>query len=136
MTFQNYQYGGYQPSQQRFSNTTPIYPPQISMNQVASQMAPQTGMVIHPVTSVQEAIVFQIPFDGSTSWFYDTSADRLYSKTFDFGNGTAPVITYVREQPAPVVQYATLEDIESLRKEIESLKPRKAAKKNADEPDE
>lgn len=136
MMFQNYPYGGYQPPQQRFGGVMPNYPAQIQTAQSLQQMPTQSGMMIHPVTSVQEASVFQIPFDGSTSWFYDTSADKLYSKTFDFGSGTAPVITYVREQPAPVTQYATMEDIESLRKEIESLRPRKAAKKNADEPDE
>lgn len=136
MTFPGYPYGGYQPPQQRFNSAVPNYPAQIPMAQSIQQMPTQSGMMIHPVTSVQEASVFQIPFDGSTSWFYDTSADKLYSKTFDFGSGTAPVITYVREQPAPVTQYATMEDIESLRKEIESLRPRKAAKKNADEPDE
>lgn len=136
MMFQNYPYGGYQPPQQRFNGSVPNYPTQIPMTQSLQQMPTQSGMMIHPVTSVQEASVFQIPFDGSTSWFYDTSADKLYSKTFDFGSGTAPVITYVREQPVATVQYATMEDIEALRKEIEGLKPRKAAKKNADEPDE
>lgn len=96
----------------------------------AAPQPQQPGFSLRQVTSKLEAESAQIPFDGSTSWFYDTSADRLYSKTFDFNTGTAPLVAYVREQAAPVIQYATVEDIQQLRQEIDALKPRKAAKKN------
>lgn len=106
------------------------YPPQ----QQSAPQAPQMGTALRHVTNRLEAESAQILFDGSTSWFYDTSADCLYSKTFDFNTGTAPLVAYVREKPATVVQYATVEDIQALREEIEALKPRKAIKKvDADE---
>ena len=122
-----YQMPVYAP-QNRFASQAGIYPAQV---QNATQAAPQPqGFGLRHVTSRLEAESAQIPFDGSTSWFYDTSADRLYSKTFDFNTGTAPLVAYVREQAAPAIQYATEEDIQQLRQEIEALKPRKAAKKN------
>lgn len=142
MNYNPYQFGAFQSAQQRFSPAPTNYAPQIATPQMPPQAAPQ-GMLVRPVTSVQEASVFQIPFDGSTSWFYDTSGDKLYSKTFDFGTGTAPIVTYVREQPAPSVQYVTVEAMESLMEEInnlkdemDALKRRKGKKNEPDVPDE
>lgn len=85
-------------------------------------MNPQPGAALRFVTSREEVVVTQIPFDGSTSWFYDTACDKIYSKTYDFNTGTAPVVNWVREQPAPVVRYATLEDLQALRNELMSGK--------------
>lgn len=93
-------------------------------------VTPQPGFTMRPVTAREEVVVAQIPFDGSTSWFYDTASDKVYSKTFDFNSGTAPVVNWVREQPAPVVRYATLEDLQALRNELMSGK---AAVNDADE---
>ena len=86
-------------------------------------MTPQQGFAMRPVTSREEVVVAQIPFDGSTSWFYDTACDKVYSKTYDFNTGSAPVITWQREQTAPVVRYATLEDLQKLRDELMNGKP-------------
>ena len=102
-------------------------PPQGAQTQSAG------GFHVRPVTSRAEVEVAQIPFDGSSSWFYDTSTDKMYSKTFNPNDGTAPIATYVREVPAPPVQYATVEDINALREEIERLKkPARKAVKNDD----
>lgn len=127
-----YPFGTYQAPQGRFVQPQANYPLQVPIAQTAPQ-AP--GMALRPVTSVQEASACQIPFDGTTSWFYDTSGDKLYSKTFDFSTGTAPIVTYIREQPAPVIQYATaealesaLQDIQNLRDEIQLLRGDKEAK--------
>lgn len=130
MSYNPYPFGTFQAPQQRFAQNPTNYIPQIQTHQMAPQMAPQQGMVVRPVTSMQEASVFQIPFDGSTSWFYDTSGDKLYSKTFDFGTGTAPIVTYVREQPAPVAQYVTVEALEALMQEVQGLKDELDALKN------
>ncbi len=85
-----------------------------------------------PVTSRAEVDAFQIPFDGSTTYFADTSNGKIYAKTFNFSNGTAPVVTYIRESDVPVPQYATIEDLNALREEL--MSKRKAVKKN--DPDE
>lgn len=92
------------------------------MPQPMQQMAPQQGFAMRPVTSREAVVVAEIPFDGSTSWFYDTASDKVYSKTYDFNTGSAPVITWIREQPAPVVRFATVEDLQKLRDELMNAK--------------
>lgn len=101
-----------------------------------------SGFSCRPVTSRAEAEVFQIPFDGSTTYFVDTANGKIYGKTFNFANGTAPLVTYIREEEVPAVQYVTSDvvdalrgEIETLKEEIESLKKSKKAVKRNDEPD-
>ena len=141
MNYNPYQFGAAQPTQPRFGAAPNNYPSQFASPQMIPQAALQQGMMMRPVTSLQEAAASQINFDGTAHWFYDTSADRLYSKTFDFQTGTAPIITYVREQPAPVVRYATVEVVESLVNEIQNLKNeldmlRKGVRNESDVPNE
>lgn len=100
----------------------------------------QSGYLCRPVTSRAEAEVFQIPFDGSTTYFVDTANGKIYAKTFNFNNGTAPLVTYIREEEAPTQQYVTTEIFEALRGEmdaikssIESLKKPKKVVKQIDE---
>ena len=104
--------------------------PQTQPVQRPMPMATQTGFTMRPVTSREEVVVAQIPFDGTTSWIYDTACDKVYSKTFDFNSGTAPVMAWVREQPPPPVRFATLEDLQALRDELINGK---AAVNHADE---
>lgn len=78
----------------------------------------QTGFMCRPVTSKAEAEVFQIPFDGSTTYFVDTANGKIYSKTFNFANGTAPLVTYIQETAVPVPKYATMDDLNALRNEL------------------
>lgn len=141
MNYNPYQFGAIQPSQPRFGAAPTNYPPQFAGPQMMPQAALQQGMMMRPVTSLQEAAASQINFDGTAHWFYDTSADRLYSKTFDFRTGTAPIVTYVREQPAPVVRYAPVEVVENLMNEIQNLKDeinvlRKGMRNESDVPNE
>jgi len=84
----------------------------------AQQSNPQNGFICRPVTSKAEAEVFQIPFDGSTTYFVDTANGKIYSKTFNFANGTAPLVTYIQEAAVPVPQYATMDDLKALRNEL------------------
>lgn len=107
-------YGGFLPQ----TVNLPIQPQPMAQ---AAQQGQRQGFLCLPVTSKQEAEVFQIPFDGSTVYFVDTSSGNLYAKTFDFNTGKAPVVSYVRENIKPV-QYATVDDLNALRSEIEALR--------------
>lgn len=125
---------------QNFS-AQPVQPP-AQPQTTQSGVNGQSGFVCRPVTSRAEAEVYQIPFDGSTTYFVDTANGKIYSKTFNFANGTAPLVTYIREEEVPAVQYVTADvvetlrgEIETLREEIESLKKTKKAVKRNDESD-
>lgn len=117
-------WSGYTP-QQTYIPQMPAQAPQSAP--VASN--PQAGFRCIPVTSRAEAEVYQIPFDGSTTCFMNTSNGEFYTKVFDFNTGSAPLTTYVRERPTPAVQYATLDDLKALRDEL-MAKPKKAVKKD------
>ena len=130
MAWNNYGWNGYNPTN-TFMPQMPVQAPQnISPVQAANNPIPVLRCI--PVTSRAEVDGFQIPFDGSTTYFADTSNGKIYTKTFNFNNGTAPIVTYIRESDVPVPQYATIEDLDSLREEI--LGKKKAVKQNgADE---
>lgn len=131
MAWNNYGWNGYTPTN-TFMPQMPVQAPQsVSVGQMANNTP--GGFVCRPVTSRAEAEVFQIPFDGSTTYFADTSNGKIYAKTFNFNNGTAPVVTYIRESDVPVPQYATMEDLNALREEF-LAKPKKEVKKS--EPDD
>lgn len=122
----NYGYGNY-----------PTYFPSFQNQQIAPQSAFQQQGINNPpqqsgvrlVASKAEVVAAQIPFDSNEYYFKDTSNGKIYVKAFNPMDGTAPIVTYSREAETPV-QYATLEDINALRAEIEALKPKKAVKKN------
>lgn len=121
-----FNYGAYPTPAARPADIVQGYSPlqNVSPAQAGSQAQ---GFVCRPVTSKAEAVAAQIPFDGSTSYFVDTSNGNIYAKTFNFQDGTAPIVTYVREVEQ-TVQYATIDDLNALRDEL--LKTRKAAKKD------
>lgn len=127
-------YGGYNPVNTYIPQMPSQMPTQAPQSVSVGQMVNNTpgGFACRPVTSRAEAEVFQIPFDGSTTYFVDTANGKIYSKTFNFSNGTAPLVTYIQEAAVPVPQYATIDDLNALRKEFEDM--RKAVKNNdADE---
>lgn len=127
---------GYNPMQTYMPQTTPQMPLQSPQSIPAQQTInnPTPVMRCVPVTSRAEVDGFQIPFDGSTTYFADTSNGKIYAKTFNFSNGTAPVITYIRETDVPAPQYATMDDLKALREEF--LSATKKAVKNNDDADE
>lgn len=98
-------------------NNAPAYMPQAQMPAQQVNNAP-VGFMCRPVTSRAEAEVYQIPFDGSTTYFVDTANGKIYAKTFNFANGTAPLVTYIQEAAMQVPKYATVEDLQKLREEI------------------
>lgn len=94
-----------------------IQPPQMPVN------APQTavnGPVVKLVTSKEEVVSNQIPFDGSTTYFVDTSNGKIYAKTFDFNTGTAPIVTYIREQETKI-KYVTEDDLKELKSDLDEI---------------
>ena len=109
------------------NHNVPFYQPPIQPPPMQPQTANQPSVRL--VTTREEVVSAQIPFDGSTSYFVDTSNGKIYSKTFDFSTGSAPIVTYVREQENKV-QYATIDDLNALREE---LKAKKGAKKYEDD---
>lgn len=109
------------------NHNVPFYQPPIQTTPMQPQTANQPSVRL--VTTREEVVSAQIPFDGSTSYFVDTSNGKIYSKTFDFSTGSAPIVTYVREQENKV-QYATIDDLNALREE---LKAKKGAKKYEDD---
>lgn len=138
-TFPNY--GGFNPISYNPQNFAPA--------PVQTAQTPQTGVTspsgfsCRPVTSRAEAEVYQIPFDGTTTYFVDTANGKIYSKTFNFADGTAPLVTYIREDSTPSPQYVTADmvdalrgEIDNLKNEIESLKKTKKVVKRNDEYDD
>ena len=105
-----------------------FYQPPMQTPPAQPQAANQPSVRL--VTTREEVVSAQIPFDGSTSYFVDTSNGKIYSKTFDFSTGSAPIVTYVREQESKV-QYATIDDLNALREELKAAK--KGAKKYEDD---
>lgn len=128
----NYTGYGYNPANTympQMAQQMPVQAPQsVPMAQPMNNATPALRCI--PVTSRAEVDAFQIPFDGSTTYFADTSNGKIYAKTFNFSNGTAPVVTYIRESDVPAPQYATIDDLNALREEL--MSKRKAVKKNDD----
>lgn len=82
-----------------------------------------SGFNCLPVTSKAEAEVFQIPFDGSTTYFVDTANGKIYAKTFNAMTGAAPLITFSRdaETVTATPEYATVEVVEGMKQTINRL---------------
>lgn len=133
MAWNNYGWNGYNPTN-AFMPQMPVQGPQ-SAPAMQSANNPTPILRCIPVTSRAEVDGFQIPFDGSTTYFADTSNGKIYSKTFNFVNGTAPLVTYIQEAAVPVPQYATMDDLKALREELMS-KPKRTVNKNEPEPDD
>lgn len=119
-------YGGYNAAGAFHAQPMSFYQPIPQTPPAQPQAANQPSFSVRLVTTREEVVSAQIPFDGSTSYFVDTSNGKIYAKTFDFNTGTAPIVTYVREQEMKV-QYATIDDLNALREE---LKIKKGVKKD------
>ena len=126
----NYPYMNYQ--QPQYGNM-PFQMPMYAQQQTMPQNA-TPGLTVRLVTSKDEVSGQQIPFDGSTTYFVDTSNGKIYAKAFDPNTGTAPIVTYVREVETPV-HYATIEDLNALADSLRAeLRPkRKVVKIDDDE---
>lgn len=131
MAYNGYGYPnyGFQTFRPEMHNYPPVAPQTPSAGFSAQQgVTPAPGFVCRPVAAKIEAETAQIPFDGSTTYFVDTGSGKIYAKTFDFNTGTAPLVTYVREQPeADKPRYATVDELQAFRDELNALRAELAA---------
>lgn len=106
------------------------YMPQPVMQTPVQQA--NNSMSIRLVASRAEAETMQIPFDGTTHFFYDTSCGKMYSKTFNGNTGAAPLITYSRDAEVVTTapQYVTMEEFNAFKEEMTKRPTGKAAKKD------
>ena len=129
-----YQFGSYSPSQPRFDQM----PANTALPQNSVQAAPvaqNQGFYVRPVTSREEAVASQVDFFGPGTIMPDLSHGVIYLKRFNPQSGASDFFAFTVEQPkeeAPV-QYATKEDVESIRAEIDQLKGKRLKKNDADE---
>lgn len=133
-------YGGF--------NTMPTYNPQnFAPAPVQPPTQPQTvqggvtapsGFSCRPVTSRLEAEAVQVDFLGPGTIMPDLGHGVIYLKRFNPNTGASDFVVFAMEQmqEAAPVQYATIEDINALREEIESLKKTKKVVKRNDEYDD
>lgn len=119
-------YQGFQPGMYQ----QPAYPTRLPQMQqpmyqqptMPQQNAPimqQTPMTL--VTSREQAVVAQIPFDGQTYYFANTANGEVYSKRFDNNTGTSPLIVYRREPEDPATAYATIGMVQQLAQAMQAM---------------
>lgn len=96
----------------------PVYQ-QPAMQPQAAPVMQQTPMTL--VTSREQAVVAQIPFDGLTYYFANTANGEVYSKRFDNNTGTSPLIVYRREAENPAAEYATIGMVQELAQIIQAM---------------
>lgn len=121
-------------------NPTPSFIPQTYAPVAPSPQANtsgQPGYLCRPVTSRLEAEAVQVDFLGPGTIMPDLAHGVIYLKRFNTNTGASDFLVFAAQNTPETepVQYATIEDINSLRVEIEALKKHgKAVKKNdADE---
>ena len=88
---------------------------------VMPQQAPLAQTVMTLVTSREQAVVAQIPFDGQTYYFANTANGEVYSKRFDNNTGTSPLIVYRREPEDPATAYATIGMVQQLAQAMQAM---------------
>lgn len=124
----------YQPNY--YANPYGMYPGMSQTMQTQPQVqapvnVPQTQ--VRTVYSEAEARSAQIPIDGSTVVFTDAQNGRIYTKRFDYTNGSFPFETYQRvaeQTPQTAPEYVTLSQFESRIAEIEAMIPKKVVSRN------
>ena len=129
-----YQFGSYMTQQPRFDQMAANTQSPQNTAQVATA-AQNQGFYVRPVTSREEAVASQVDFFGPGTIMPDLGHGVIYLKRFNPQSGASDFFAFTVEQPkeeAPV-QYATKEDIDALRCEIEQLKSKKVKKNDAEE---
>ena len=104
----------------RLPQMQPMYQQQQAMMQ-PMQAAPMPQTVMTLVTSKEQAMVAQIPFDGQTYYFANTANNEVYAKRFDATTGQSPLVTYKREPDDPAAEYATIGMVQALAQHIQAL---------------
>lgn len=99
----------------------------------AVQQPPQPSIKVRPVASEEEARGVPVEFDGSLLLLPDMAHGAIYSKQLNMQDGSAIFRRYMIDMPAsapqtaqehvsPAVQYATLEQLQELKDELDALR--------------
>lgn len=115
------------PSYGAFPNYAPNFAPSapVQPQTPTGGVNGQAGYLCRPVTSRLEAEAVQVDFLGPGTIMPDLGHGVIYLKRFNPNTGASDFIVFTAEQPAAEpdpVQFATIDDINALRAEIESLK--------------
>lgn len=99
----------------------------------AVQQPPQPSIKVRPVASEEEARGVPVEFDGSLILLPDMAHGAIYSKQLNMQDGSAIFRRYMIDMPAsapqtaqetilPSAQYATLEQLQELKDELDALR--------------
>lgn len=82
-----------------------------------------TSLLGKAVESIDVVKAMDIPFDGSISYFPLTDGSAIITKQLQT-NGTSKMVVYkpVQEDKKDAVKFATLEDIQNLKDDIDEMK--------------
>ena len=108
----------------------------------AIQQPPQPSIKVRPVASEEEARGVPVEFDGSLILLPDMAHGAIYSKQLNMQDGSAIFRRYMIDMPdsapqtarepiLPAAQYATLEQLQELKDELDALR---AATEKQDKP--
>ena len=124
------------------------YSQPLQMPVQAPQQAPagQTaGFLTRPVTSKEEALGIPVDFFAPGTIMPDLAHGKIYLKKFNQNTGAGDLFVFNLEAQAeaetPEVQYATRQDLDGIREDLERLfdevdrlrRPAKGVKRNDDE---
>ena len=106
------------------------YPQQMNQYGGNAMMQPQPGLKGRPVSSLEEARVANIDFDGSLFIFPDVANKRIYTKQINL-DGTASMKVYSQvEDTPPAPAYVTREEFDSVIKNLELTFSKQEVKKD------
>ena len=106
------------------------YPQQMNQYGGNAMMQPQPGLKGRPVSSLEEARVANIDFDGSLFIFPDVANKRIYTKQINL-DGTASMKVYSQvEDTPPAPSYVTREEFDSVIKNLELTFSKQEVKKD------
>ena len=110
------------------------YPQQMNQYGGNAMMQSQPGLKGRPVSSLEEARVANIDFDGSLFIFPDVANKRIYTKQINL-DGTASMKVYSQVEDTPSAPaYVTREEFDSVIKNLELAFSKQEVKK--DEPND
>lgn len=106
------------------------YPQQMNQYGGNAMMQPQSGLKGRPVSSLEEARVANIDFDGSLFIFPDVANKRIYTKQINL-DGTASMKVYSQVEDTPSAPaYVTREEFDSVIKNLELTFSKQEVKKD------
>lgn len=99
--------------------------------QMGQPVQPDPRYLVRPVASEMEAMAAPTPFDGSILLMTDLSHGMIYAKALNCADGTAIFSRYAAQAAVPegpAQQYAPLDMVEQLRRDVEAMREQMAAK--------